>query len=50
MLELLPIVLLPPQQFCQTCETASALEEFMGQKFLGIGTAANVDAEADAEE
>ena len=50
MLELLPVVLLPPEQFSQTCETASSLEEFMGQKFLGVGTAADVDAKTDAEE
>lgn len=47
---LLPIVLFPAEQFCQTCEATTSLEELMGQKLFGGGTAADVDTETDAEE
>ena len=47
---LLPIVLFPTEQFCQTCEATTSLQELMGQKLFGGGTAADVDTETDAEE
>lgn len=47
---LLPIVLLPAKQLCQTREAAPSLHEFVGQKLFRVGTAADVDTETDAEE
>lgn len=43
-------VVLPPQHFCQTSQTATVSHEVVLKKFIRRGSALDIHTEADAEE
>ncbi len=43
-------VVLPPQQFCQTGQTAAISHKVVVKKFVGRGSALNINTEADTKE